>query len=318
MSFASLPGACILPDGLSDEERREFMHNHLVNEERKLNMEKNLNKGKTPERQRVEYDYKTKLSMEDNEIPLFMKGVFIHPAIETSQKDIFAEYFCKRYFEDEEYRIENEGKYLFFEDGIAKPITNSTNVDPTTFTHKLFVPIGKLKSSNQFYKRCYNLKIDTNVEESDGIFFSVDIKRSFYVDCYTNGDENLNGSLTNKKIIDTGADITPLPNETLWDYSKSDFLNLEIKNKFFLKASFQQVNTCNGPKLEQIIYLKTPMYISIDGLNFAKLHMFTVGINQNEFPLPLIGMDIISQYTMIFSIFDGSFQLRVSNQRNEI
>lgn len=145
MSFANIPGlkTYTLPEGLSDEERQKLIHKYGLESEKLRKEEALIKASKTPETQRIQYEYKSKFNMKEEDIPDFIKIFFIDPVIETSQKDIFIEQFCPLYLNNEQYRIDNKGKYIFIEDGKIKGIINSErDLDLSTITHKMLIKIN--------------------------------------------------------------------------------------------------------------------------------------------------------------------------------
>lgn len=155
MNFNTIPGliTCVIPEGSTEEEKIEIMHQFAVDSDRRYKEKERIRLGLTPEIQRIGYDYKSKLGMEDKDIPIFMKLLFVDGSIETSQKDIFAEQFCPLYFNDEQYRIDNEGKYIFIEDNKIKGIINSMfDFDTKSLTNKLLIKIGKQDNHYAFHK----------------------------------------------------------------------------------------------------------------------------------------------------------------------
>jgi hypothetical protein len=318
MSFANIPGlkTYTLPKNLSEEEKQNFLHESTIDSEKKKREEEIVNASKTPEQVRIKYDYNTILNMKDEDIPSFIKSFFKHPAIETSQKDIFIESFCPKYINNIKYRSAYEGKYIFIEDGIIKGIIDSeSELDLSTLTHKLLIKIGKQDQNYGFYKRCYDLPINTFYHDVDGEKIQINRPMSFQVKCYFNDTKEFDNYITNTKIIDSGCSVTPLPDDKIWNYNTARFIDQGIENKLLAFTKLEDIITCNGTKTEQFVYLKSPIYVSLDGLKFVELKVFSVSLDQNSKNMPLIGMDIISQYTMIFSNFDGKFQLRICNQR---
>lgn len=321
MSLASIPGlkTYSVPPGLTDKERDEFFAECSRDTDRIREEKRKENTLKTPERERIQYDYKTKLGMDDIDIPQFMKNVFIHPVVETSEKDFFADDFCPRYFNNEQYRTDNEGRFLFFENGKINRIIDSMNeLDPNVLSHKLLIKIGKQNLTPGFYKKCYKLN-DFNFTQTSGEkIFNVRRISPFEVTCFTNIELKYEGYASSKRLIDTGCSVSTLPTDELWNYKTCKFITSELEDKLFFASTMEDIETCNGIKSDQFIYLKSPLYISLDGLNFVTINVFTVSLDEKNKDPPLIGMDIISQYTMIFSMFDGKYQLRISDQREEI
>lgn len=90
---------------------------------------------------------------------MFMEALFIDPSIETSQKDIFAEQFCPLYFNDEQYRNDNDGSYIFIEDGRIKGIVKSIKIDSSRLTSKHFIKIGELDTNYGYCRKSYDLPI---------------------------------------------------------------------------------------------------------------------------------------------------------------
>jgi hypothetical protein len=70
-----------------------------------------------------------------------------------------------------------------------------------------------------------------------------------------------------------------------------------------------------------IILLKYPLYITIEGLNPVPIMYFLVStepINKDPRYMYLIGLDVLNQHTWLYSQFDGKKLLKITNLREEI
>lgn len=134
---------------------------------------------------------------------------------------------------------------------------------------------------------------------------------------FLNGTPNESGCLSQYKYIESGCNVSGIIDDSIWDYRNNNFKDIGVKTKFFLCRLAESIGTYNGLKFVYFVYLKESMYVSLDKLNFVPITLFTVSMNETDKEMPLVGLDILTKYTMIFSIFDGRYQLRIINQREE-
>lgn len=146
MSFASKLGyeTFVVPEGLSEEERQKFLEESGKSFDKTRAEKEKLKLTRTPDIERVKYNYTQRLGVHESKVPDFMKMIFIHPGIDTSQKDLFADQFCRVYLNNEEYRLQNEGKFIFLEDFKMKGIIDSwIDLDPSIVSNKMAIKISK-------------------------------------------------------------------------------------------------------------------------------------------------------------------------------
>jgi hypothetical protein len=65
-----------------------------------------------------------------------------------------------------------------------------------------------------------------------------------------------------------------------------------------------------------IIYFQTPLYMSV--LQMVPIYAFIVGLEEENKLMPLLGIDVINNYTSTISRFDGKIQLRITDLRDEL
>lgn len=129
-------------------------------------------------------------------------------------------------------------------------------------------------------------------------------------------NKNLNEYRTYTKMFDTGCTSSPLFDDSIWDFDKVCFINPTVELEYLNRIKPENIQTCNGISHERIVYLKKPFYVSIEGLNPVEIYYFTVPL-EKETLTSLIGMDIISQHTVLLSKFDGKYGIRITELKEE-
>ena len=132
-----------------------------------------------------------------------------------------------------------------------------------------------------------------------------------------NIDKLFSDFMIKNKIFDTGYKTTPLFDKSIWDFSRNCFMNLNINDEYLYKILGQEIQTCNGLSYEKIIFLKKPFYVSIEGLRAVEIFYFSVPYDPSLL-VDLIGIDVISKYTVLLSKFDGKYCIRVTEQGEEL
>lgn len=319
----------MLPPNATFEERVAYikeMADEADREDEENKLKKNL---QTPEIERIEYPYWNVLQMRKDDVPPFMVAVFITPFISTGEKDKFARNFCRPYLDNPDYKESVEGKFLYFEHDVIHSILDHIYEMPQhdTYVSKLIVPIGKLQSHTGYAKVSqelgfktvtYDLNNHMNVYHGERLSDTMTVIRpmSFIFGCTMNITESIDFSTIKNKIIDTGLEITPLFDTSIWNFQLGRFLT-ETLQRYEAARVTEIMHTCNGSKYEYIIYLKRPFFVSIGGLTPVKIFSFTVPVNDTRESISLIGMDIISQYSLIMSKFDGKYGMKIMELREE-
>jgi hypothetical protein len=319
----------MLPPNATFEERVAYIKEMADEADREDIENAHRKKLQTPERERIEYPYWDVLHMRKEDVPPFMVAVFITPFISTDEKDKFARDFCRSYFDNIDYKESVEGKFLYFENDVIHSILDNIHEMPQhdTYVSKLIVPIGKLQSHNGYAKvsqelnfrtTTYDLTDQRNTYHGERLSDTMIVIRpiSFIFGCTMNVTESIDFSMIKNKIIDTGLEITPLFDTSFWDFRNGRFLSESLRNYEAARVT-DILQTCNGAKYEYIIFLKRPFFVSIGGLPPVKIFSFTVSINETTESISLIGMDIISQYSLIMSKFDGKYGMKIMELREE-
>lgn len=319
----------ILEVGASDEDFLAYMK-EMCDERQKEDEEELFKKqSQTPERTRIEYPYWEILQIDKELVPLFMVGLFMTPFISTSEKDKFALEFCRKYLDDTEFKNNMDGKFLYFENNVINCIIDDPSDLPKYdhYVSKLIIPIGKLPQHNRYGKISQNLPHNTVIYDPKDtkhtfrdktITEKITIVRptSFQIDCNINNTTIRETSFSKRKIIDTGCEISPIFDKCFWDFNNGRFIN-PILHPYEDKKCLEIFNTCNGPKSEYVIYLNKPLFIWLGNLIPIKIFSFSVPLDIKDSLNHLIGMDIISQYTLIFSNFDGEYKMKITELREE-
>lgn len=317
-----------IPEGLTFQEEYDFFRKLVAEESAEREIEQ-IKKAATPQRIREQYPYCEKLGMENKDIPHFMKGFFITPCFSTEEKDKFVNDFCKPYLNDKKYHDDVEGKYLYFQDNIIADIVENPN-DTPTFDHyvsKIFIKIGELPQHNLYGKISQELgtrEITYTSYDKRCVFpkeciphsITVTHIKSFKIPCFINADSSIDITTRKEKIIDSGCDISPIFDFNSWYFEEIKFKNSTLQT--YEAAKYLELfNTCNGPTYHYIIYLNRPLFISLGKLTPVPITSFLVSTQNDDSMKDLIGMDIISQHSMIFSKFDGIYGMKIMELREE-
>lgn len=140
--------------GATREEINEYFRLGSLETEERNRLRTIERMSNTPDHERIKYNYQEKLGKKDEDIPDFMKFIFIHPAIPTVEKDKFIT-FCIRFLSNESYRKQYEGKQLFFRNLVLERIVDNYRdpiIDYSNGDSRLFVPIGELSLSYRLTK----------------------------------------------------------------------------------------------------------------------------------------------------------------------
>lgn len=161
----------------TDQDVKDFFRLSAEDSQRRQEAELKKRMTETPEVERIKYDYLSKLNKREDEIPDFMKFVFIDPAIPTSEKDKFLYKFCIRYLSDLSFKNEVYGKELFFRNRILERIVENDfdpSIDYSNGDSRYFVPIGEIQTSYRYAKVAKEVPtITNNYPEPNGEIFTV-------------------------------------------------------------------------------------------------------------------------------------------------
>ena len=276
-----------------------------------------------------EFNYYQDEVLNPKTLPNFMDVIFTNPYIPSEQKQIFLEEFAIKYLKEKKFKNSVKGKYILFFNNIYTEIidkkTDAFNYG-TGRDSKITIKIGELERNKQFMgKICESLKYKEDeiytYEDTTIIYKKVSgsIIKCGMGDTNTIIDENRFKIMD--KLIDTGCDITPIFCKSLWDFKKSKFklgMNIDHLENFFGFVDQRLTETCNGDIYVNMIYLKKPLYVTIKGLNPVPIYILSVPLLSKGTLPNLIGLDVISQYTMMISNFNGIVEMRFTEQREEL
>jgi len=108
-----------------------------------------------------------------------------------------------------------------------------------------------------------------------------------------------------------------LVDDSYWDYGNAKFIDQEL-NDFLLKCrTIETMNTCGGPVEEILVFLKNPIYVSIEGLKPVTVNSFLVPEQKPQDEIKLVGIDILSQYSWCYGNFDDEDQLIIKEKKKK-
>lgn len=296
------------PKGMSKEELK--VHFDRIREEDRIANEER----KRPYR----FDYQAKLQEYGytvNDLPSFLSFFLKTHCMLKEQAEEFIDIFCIPYLEHQEIRDEYHGKYIFVEDGVWNVLDNLKGIDFNTRTMKSFAKLEEQIPINGYGKIVKDLTIQEIPRKIDEHEFIEYRPVSFIVECGVGTTDEVDSMLCENKIFDSGLEISHLMNDSIWDYEISEFINKTVSDEFIKTKIPQTMYTCNGPTDECLVFLKKPLYVSMEGLKPVEIHSFIMPYEKPDSPIFLVGMDIISQYSWCYGTFDGKRQLRIKNMQ---
>ena len=301
-----------IPEGATEEEKQYIFK--LAEEDTIKRDLKRKQKLETSSKIRQEFNYWDSLEISKEDLPRFMLPIFTSMSVSTSEKIRFLNIFCKPYLEFPKLRNELEGKYLYFLNNIFIDVIDSKdNMDySNSFDTRFVVKIGKLDNYNGYCKTIINSRYKP-ILSRDKKELTGNVIKSFNTKCYILPDLNnqtFNNFITRNKMLDIGCDISPIFDPEIWNFNNDSFQNSTLHSLCFNSYEYIDMSTCNGLTIEKFIILKQPLYISINGLKPVPIYYFTIPNNPNNI-VNIIGMDILSQYTVIFGVFNGLYQCRI-------
>jgi len=304
-----------IPENASEEEKKEIFRLSLEDSEKR---NKKINESnQTPARIRQEYNYWDRLNISKEQVPFFMVGIFQSIFISTDEKDNFINIFCLNYLNDVNFQNQFDGKYLFFlNNKLVSIIDTKEDMDYSNpYDTRLVVKIGKLDVYNGYGKTSL-APIYSPIMSINNLPVTGNVIKSFNCQCFLSINSSLNDVISATKIIDSGADCSPLFDPSIWDIENNNFKNLDFSAYFFNFSEQVLYMTCNGPTVENFISLKNPLYVSLNGLKPVPIYYFNIpnGVNMS---VPIIGMNILSQYTIIFGDFHGVYQCKIIEKGEE-
>jgi len=296
------------PKGMSKEELK--VHFDRIREEDRIISEKRF--------EPYRFDYQAKLQEYGytvNDLPDFLRSSLKMHCMLKEQAEQFIEIFCIPYLEEQEIRDEYHGKYIFVEDGVWSISDNFNSIDFNSATDKTFIKIGGEKPINGYGKIVKDLTIQEIPRKIDEHEFIEYRPVSFIVECGVGTTDEVDSMLCENKIFDSGLEISHLMNDSIWDYNNKKFTDEYISKQLIKCKISQTMYTCNGPTDECLVFLKKPLYVSMEGLKPVEIHSFIMPYEKPETPIFLVGMDIISQYSWCYGTFDGKRQLRIKDMQ---
>ena len=305
-----------LPSNISNEEKIRIFRETaiIVEEERKRKNEEN--KRNTPKikfQLKREFNYWDKLNIKKEDVPSFMLGVFQAIFISDEEKEKFINQFCKFYINNEIFRNNTNGKYLFFLNNILVDIiSNENEIDYSNRGDtRLIVKIGEEPLFNGYGK----VNLNPNyypIYSDEGEQITDNVVHAFKLNAYVSGDNNFDPRKFTTSLCDSGADISPILFPEIWNFQINKFVDENVHNFYFKFCKPINISTCNGVAKEY--------YVSLEGLDSVPIYEFT--IPQYDLNIPelkssfvhLIGMNIISQHILIFAEFNNVYRCKIMNK----
>ena len=274
-----------------------------------------------------------------DDLPIFVLSLLDDPWIPLADKEEFLSQVAIPYLTDKKFRKENTNKVIMIEKnrfiGISHKESMHNYGDPKIV--KTTINIGELPTVNCFG----SIIIPKNEREYVTEKGISKIKSEHYKVTvnFTHLKKIEKGNYCSSEMIfDTGNEITICPSIKWWNFGIKDFdcpefdtfsndsnenilENSDILLEWSSKIESKTKITMAQPSVSSdvlLVELNPPMYLSIDNLKPVKLTKFLVGISENDSLMPLLGLDIINQYTSTISNFNGNVELRIQNQREEM
>lgn len=285
------------------------------------------------------FEYRQK-GVTDENLPDFAYVFFTNRFIKNTLKQEFLDNFLIKYLTDKKFKARHDGKYIVVLNNTEYVIVNSIEDSDSLNNHqiggKMNIYIGDLPRVRAGVSTIVKDKKEGNCvfKTSNGENISVYKQQTYKLKCALTHKTVLeHGSMAYNKnidcIYDTGCEISYLFLPELWDFENYKFKN-NIRNgtteywnrNNFGRTSCVYIEGANGNIFSvNLIYLKNPLYISVEGLNPVPVYYLLVPIeepDENTEFLFLIGLDIINQLSSTISMFNGKVQLRLTNQKEEI
>lgn len=285
------------------------------------------------------FEYR-KQGLTDENVPDFAKVIFINPFIKNRLKQEFIDTFLLNYIKSKRFKDEYNGKYIVILNNLDYTIVNSIDesvaLNDYQIGGKINIFIGELFTvragvSTVILKREQGHQ---TFEKIDGEKISVHKQETYKVKCGITHNETIQyGSVAYNKDIeclyDIGCEISYLFLPELWDFELNKFKD-NIRNgttEYWNKNYFNNTHSIyltiadNNKTVVNLIHLKNPLYITINGLNPVPVYYLLIPLLEPEEEsnmLFLIGLDIINQHSSIISKFNGKVELRITNQKEEI
>jgi len=298
----------IPPKGLSTREQEEFRR-RIKEDYEILNRDRYKN---------YKYDFMQKfeeIGITRDQIPDFMYAVLKTQFLLKTEAERFIEDFCIDYLEDLDFRNALLGKWIIIEDGYFRIDDNLSSLDFDSDTKKFISKIGIVNPANGYGASINKLRIEEIQRHIDDHQFTEIRPKSFTVNCGMGLEPDTENMTCKIKIFDTGLEISHLIDDSCWDYQDNEFLDKNFSRQFIKCCTDQTMYTCNGPVLELLVFLKFPMYISVEGLKPVMINSFLVPFEKPENELNLIGMDILYQYSWCYGNYDDEDQLIIKEKR---
>ena len=242
-----------------------------------------------------EYHTNIKYFIKSKKIPLFAQLIFKDENYADEEKFKFKEYFLNKYLKSPSFRKEVEGFYIFFfEHKLFAVYEKKEHIDPKIPGYKLM----GYKISENYEKQSIMYTSQINISGGDLNKFNL-----AKVNCICSFPD-INMSVSEKRLIDTGSTYTSIPFINEWDFSKQ-FYNSEFEHSYALNTNILSLvkevfDTANGDSDYIILTWRIPLLISVDTLHPVKIKEMIVPIKYlNNFTI--LGVDVIFRHTVIIS-----------------
>lgn len=266
------------------------------------------------------------------DVPLFMKLVLDDPFTTLDEKDEFLEKFGYRYLSDPDFRKNVDGDVLVFEKHKYIDYTKYSYINDIGNPNikKGYIKIGEVEMLGAYYSSVKLTYTDHFYEMKNNNIINYPHPNHYYVDVkVTHLPELLETKFTHDELIfDTGNQITTFPCPRYWNYDNNEFdhptfedsssnssnmdvyLEEQILNNTlfegsdsieFWKDAYENyertyLGTVGSPTPVFMIYLKNPLYISVNNLRPKPIYKFVISANYYEPLMQLLGLDITEQY----------------------
>lgn len=206
--------------------------------------------------------------------------ILLEEVFSQEEKDKFFNQIYKRYFKDEDYRNSIMNKYVLFVNnnfyGLIDKPEDSYDVTNQTDRRHIF-PVTYNEIDNSFFKVRSDILI---TELNNGETLS---EHCYKLDCRISAfPDDLEDTLgfSNQYLFDTGASNTTFCGVNNWDYLRSCFYSSENDPRieelnsrigYVMNRKFQ---TSSGIIYGKLIFLRIPMYIKIEDLDYYPLYSF--------------------------------------------
>jgi len=206
--------------------------------------------------------------------------ILLEDLFSQEEKDNFLTEIYEKYITDSQYREDIMNKYVLFINeifyGLIDDPEDSYKITMETDRRYIF-PVTYKEIDNQYFKLYSKIK---EINLNNGQKF---LEHSYVLNCKISAfPDDLEDTLSfgEKYLFDTGASNTTFCGVNNWNYLKSCFYSaendprIEELNSRIGYVMSRKFGTSSGIIYGKLIFLRIPMYIKIEDLDYYRLYSF--------------------------------------------